>query len=91
MPAQNSADARRVSVGLFVEHAGAERRASQVRSLGLSPVIDEQRQGHATYWIDVTVPTAGTSVSTDGLPAGANGARLEVRDCPALASVAASK
>ena len=83
MPLATATEALRVSVGLFNEHAGAERRARQVRSLGLTPVIAEQHQPQATYWVDINLTSPSQSVSTEGLlPAAAEGAHLEIRDCP---------
>jgi hypothetical protein len=87
MPAA-SADLRRISVGLFNEHQGADRRSRLVKSLGLTPVVTEQHQSQATYWVDLNLTPAQT-LSTEGLlPAKANGAHLEIRDCPAPAGSA---
>jgi cell division septation protein DedD len=89
MPVANPTDPRRVSVGLFNEQSGAERRARQVKALGLSPVITEQHQPQATYWVDINLTSRGQSVSTEGLlPKAAAGGHLEIRDCPAAASSA---
>ncbi len=89
MPAASDEEPRRVSVGLFNEHAGAQRRATQVKNLGLAPQIAEQRQPQATYWVDINLTAPGQSVSTEGLlpPANAD-AHLEIRDCPAPSSSA---
>jgi len=89
MPVAEASEALRVSVGLFNEHDGAERRARQVRNLGMTPVITEQHQPQATYWADINLTSPGQSVSTEGLlPPAAAGAHLEIRDCPAAASSA---
>ena len=89
MPVTQESEPRRVSVGLFNEHAGAERRASQVKGLGLSPAITEQRQAQATYWVNINLTAPGQSVSTEGLlPPAAEDAHLEIRDCPAAPSSA---
>jgi hypothetical protein len=57
--------------------------------LGLAPVITEQHQPLATYWIDINLTSPGQSVSTEGLlPPSVAGAHLEIRDCPAAASSA---
>ncbi|HEY1899365.1 MAG TPA: SPOR domain-containing protein [Steroidobacteraceae bacterium] len=83
MPVTTAQEARRVSVGLFYEKAGAERRARQVKSLGLTPMLTEQHQSQATYWVDINLTSPGQSVSTEGLlPSAAAGAHLEIRDCP---------
>jgi hypothetical protein len=89
MPVASPAEPRRVSVGLFNEQGGAERRARQVKALGLAPVITEQHQPLATYWVDINLTSPGQSVSTEGLlPPSVAGAHLEIRDCPAAPSSA---
>jgi hypothetical protein len=88
MPVTTPAQPRRVSVGLFNERAGAERRARQIKALGLTPVITEQHQPGATYWVDINLTSPEQSVSTEGLLPPAVGAHLEIRDCPAAGSSA---
>lgn len=88
MPAATPAEPRRVSVGLFNAQAGADRRAREVKALGLTPVITEQHQPEATYWVDINLTSPEQSVSTEGLLPPAVGAHLEIRDCPAAASSA---
>jgi hypothetical protein len=89
MPTPAPGEPRRVSVGLFNERDGAERRSRAVKSLGLTPVLAEQHQYQATYWVDINLTSPGQSVSTDGLlPAAATGTHLEIRDCPAPTSSA---
>lgn len=89
MPATPTSDTRRVSVGLFTEREGAERRSKQVKALGLMPVISEAHQSQATYWVDINLTSPGQIVSTEGLlPSAVEGAHLEIRDCPAPASSA---
>jgi hypothetical protein len=82
-------EARRLSVGLFNEHDGAERRAHEVKNLGLTPVITEQHQSQASYWVDINLATQVQTISTEGLlPPAAEGAHLEIRACPVAASSA---
>jgi hypothetical protein len=88
MPVTTPTEPRRVSVGLFTEQGGAERRARQVKALGLTPVITEQHQPQATYWVNINLTSPQQSVSTEGLLPPAVGAHLEIRDCPAAASSA---
>jgi hypothetical protein len=84
MPVAAATDPKRISVGLFTEQAGADRRARQVRNIGLTPTITEQRQSQASYWVNINLTTPDQSVSTEGLlPPAAEGAHLEIRDCPA--------
>jgi len=83
MPLAGATETRRISVGLFNEQAGADRRARQVKGMGLTPAITEQRTPQASYWVDIDLSSPGQSVSTEGLlPAAAEGAHLEIRDCP---------
>ena len=88
MPIATPTEPRRVSVGLFNEQAGAERRARQVKALGLTPAITTQHQPQAAYWVDINLTSPEQSVSTEGLLPPAVGAHLEIRDCPAVASSA---
>ena len=83
MPVNADTETRRISVGLFNEQAGADRRARQVKGMGLTPAITQQRTPQASYWVDIDLSSPGQSVSTEGLlPAAAEGAHLEIRDCP---------
>ena len=90
MPIVADTETRRISVGLFNEQAGADRRAKQVKGMGLTPAITEQRTPQASYWVDINLSSPEQSVSTEGLlPPAADGAHLEIRDCPAAPSSAA--
>jgi hypothetical protein len=90
MPATTTTDTRRVSVGLFTEREGAERRSRQVKALALTPVISEAHQSQATYWVDINLASSSQIVSTEGLlPSASEGAHLEIRDCPVAASSSA--
>ncbi len=90
MPVTEAGEARRVSVGLFSEKEGADRRARAVKAgLDLIPVITEQHNSEATYWVDITLTSPGQSVSTEGLlPPAVKGGHIEIRDCPPPASSA---
>jgi hypothetical protein len=89
MPIASDTETRRISVGLFNEQAGADRRARQVKGMGLTPAITEQRTPQASYWVNINLTTPDQSVSTEGLlPPAAEGAHLEIRDCPAAPSSA---
>ena len=89
MPIATPTETRRISVGLFNEQDGAERRVRQVKNLGLVPAIAEQHQSQATYWVDINLSSPGQGVNTEGLlPPPLANAHLDVRECPAPASSA---
>ena len=50
------ADSGQVSVGLFSEQAGADKRAAAVRAAGFEPVIEARKQDALQYWLDVNPP-----------------------------------
>jgi len=50
------ADSGQVSVGLFSEQAGADKRAAAVRAAGFEPVIEARRHAVDQYWLDVNLP-----------------------------------
>ena len=78
------ADGRRISVGLFSERAGADRRARAVKKLGLEPEVTERTQAGTVYWIDLSLGASDRAVPTDGLLSAEEGnSRIEVRVCPA--------
>lgn len=78
------ADGRRISIGLFSERAGADRRARAVKKLGLEPEVTERTQAGTIYWIDLHLGTSERAVPTDGLISAEEGSsRIEVRICPA--------
>jgi len=87
----NGADGPRVSVGLFTERDGAERRARSVRSLGLTADIVEREQTEADYWVDVDLASSTQALPTDGLVSlGQSGERLEIKMCPAAPGTSAA-
>ena len=50
------ADSGQVSVGLFSEQAGADKRAAAVRAAGFEPVIEPRTHSVEQYWLDVNLP-----------------------------------
>ena len=58
----------------------------------MTPVITEQHNSQAAYWVDVTLTAPDQKVSIEGLlPSAVKGAHLEVRDCPPPAGSAPAK
>jgi hypothetical protein len=74
---------RRISVGLFSDRAGAERRSRAVEKLGLKTKIEEQSQTSAAYWIDFDLTARDSAVAAEGLLVSDDrGSRIEIRACP---------
>jgi hypothetical protein len=83
MPAVDGGE-RRISVGLFSDRSGAERRSRAVDRLGLKTRIEEQSQTGAAYWIDFDLTARDSAVAAEGLLASDDrGSRIEIRVCPA--------
>jgi len=74
---------RRVSVGLFSERTGAERRARAVRNLGLDAQIEPRAGTDAARWVDVDITASLETLPTEALLSLQRpGERLEVKECP---------
>ena len=74
---------RRVSVGLFSEREGADKRAKQVQHLGLKAEVAERKLPVSMYWVDVVPPFENSSVPIDDLLAEGVGSKVGVQACPA--------
>jgi cell division septation protein DedD len=73
----------RVSVGLFIDRNGAERRARAVHDLGLNAEVVERKQPAAMYWEDLNLQGSTQTLPMEGLFSLQDiGERLEVRECP---------
>jgi hypothetical protein len=76
-----------LSLGVFSDLQRAHRRSEDVRSLGLSPQIENRKRSGPVYWLDVELKQPGepldmTLFETDP----GKITRLEMRPCPAPAS-----
>jgi hypothetical protein len=79
-----TADGRRVSVGLFIERPGAERRARAVEHLGFAPDIVDRHKPGSVYWVDLDLGSSDAAVPTEGLvPATEIPVKAEPRACAA--------
>ncbi len=67
------ADSGQVSVGLFNEQAGADKRAAAVRAAGFEPVIEPRSHSVEQFWLDVNLPA---DVPLPGVAALATGLNL---------------
>jgi hypothetical protein len=77
---------RRVSVGLFSEREGADKRAKQVQHLGLKAEVAERKLPVSMYWVDVMPPFENSSVPIDDLLAEGVGSKVGVQACPPTAA-----
>jgi len=78
-----SADGRRISVGLFSERERAERRAKAVQRVGFKAVVDAHIQPGTVYWVDLILKTSDAAVPiADLLTAGSTNSPLSVQACP---------
>jgi hypothetical protein len=79
-----TADGRRVSVGLFIERPGAERRARAVEHLGFAPDIVDRHKPGTVYWVDLDLGASDAAIPTDGLvPASEVPVKAEPHACAA--------
>lgn len=80
------ADSGQVSVGLFSEKSGADKRAAAVRAAGFEPVVEARSHRVNAYWLDVDLPSDFPPPAVSALAAGLN---LETEpvwgDCPVAA------
>jgi hypothetical protein len=73
-----------LSLGVFSDYQRAQRRADEIRALGLEPRIDDRKRAGTVYWIDVDLPEPGKTIDTTMFQAGPGKIlRLELRACPA--------
>jgi hypothetical protein len=66
------AESGQVSVGLFSEQAGADKRAAAVRAAGFEPVIEVRAHSVEQYWLDVNLPGDVPLPAVAALVAGLN-------------------
>ncbi len=72
-----------LSLGVFSDYNRAERRAAQVRALGLEPRIDDRKREGSVYWLDVDLKEPGQVIDTSILQSATGRImRLEMRACP---------
>lgn len=76
--------ARRVSAGIFTDRARADRRAADLRRLGLAPDVTERLRIGTTWWIDLMLRTPQELAEAEAFNRDGAG-ELELKPCPALA------
>lgn len=72
-----------LSLGVFSDYQRAQRRAEQVRSLGLKPEISDRKRSGSVFWLDVDLKEPGQTIDTSVFQVGQSRIlRLELRACP---------
>jgi hypothetical protein len=72
-----------LSLGVFSDYQRAQRRAEQVRSLGLTPQISDRKRSGSVFWLDVDLKDPGQTIDTSVFQVGQSRIlRLELRACP---------
>jgi hypothetical protein len=85
MPATD--DSNVLSLGVFSDYQRAQRRADEIRALGLEPRIDDRKRPGSVYWIDADLPEPGKAIDTSIFQTDPRKiTRLELRPCPSSAS-----
>jgi hypothetical protein len=71
-----------LSLGVFSDYNRAERRATQVRALGLEPIINDRKREGSVYWIDVDLKEPGQIIDPAVLQSETGRImRLEMKPC----------
>jgi len=80
MPGDDPANA--LSLGVFSDYQRAQRRAEEVRAIGMTPQISDRTRAGSAFWLDVDLP-AQQSIDTSVFQVGQSRIlRLELRACP---------
>ncbi|HEY5806765.1 MAG TPA: hypothetical protein VIT67_02295 [Povalibacter sp.] len=82
MPATDATNV--LSLGVFSDYQRAQRRAEEIRVLGLEPRIDDRKRTGSVYWVDADLPEPGKTIDTSIFQTDPRKiTRLELRPCPA--------
>lgn len=72
-----------LSLGVFSDYQRAQRRAEEVRAIGLAPQISDRKRAGSVFWIDVDLKEPGQNIDTSLFQVGQSRIlRLELRGCP---------
>lgn len=87
MPGSDPANV--LSLGVFSDYQRAQRRAQEVRALGLEARIDDRKRSGSVYWLDVDLPEPGRPIDSSIFETGPGKIlRLEMRACPSASGAA---
>jgi hypothetical protein len=85
--AQTPEGERRLSLGVYSDWTRAEKRAEQVREIGLKAEVIERKIPGTLHWLDLTPPAGVTAVPIQGLFPQAIASKIAVQPCPASPAV----
>lgn len=72
-----------LSLGVFSDYQRAQRRAEEVKAIGLSAQISDRKRAGSVFWIDVDLKEPGQTIDTSLFQVGQSRIlRLELRACP---------
>jgi hypothetical protein len=72
-----------LSLGVFSDYQRAQRRADEVRAIGLTAQISDRKRAGSVFWIDVDLKEPGQTIDTSLFQVGQSRIlRLELRGCP---------
>nr|WP_298726132.1 SPOR domain-containing protein [uncultured Steroidobacter sp.] len=72
-----------LSLGVFSDYQRAQRRAEEVRAIGLTPQISDRKRAGSVFWVDVDLKEPGQTIDTSVFQVGQSRIlRLELRGCP---------
>lgn len=75
-----------LSLGVFSDYQRAQRRANEVRAVGLEPKVEDRKRAGSVYWLDVELPAPGARIDTSIFQSDPGKImRLEMRACPGAA------
>lgn len=81
MPGSDPANV--LSLGVFSDYQRAQRRAEEIRVLGLEARIDDRKRAGSVYWIDADLSEPGQLIDTSIFQTDPGKiTRLELRACP---------
>jgi hypothetical protein len=81
MPAADQTNV--ISLGIFSEPEGAQRRAEEVRSLGFTPSVADRTRRDTVYWIDIDLKPTDAMVNPSDIQSESGRiVRLQVQACP---------
>jgi hypothetical protein len=82
-------DARRISVGIFSERERADRRAAELRRLGLTADVTERLHIGTSWWVDLQLRTPQELAEAEAFNRDGS-SQLALKPCPPAAAAAST-